>query len=236
MKRVLLQHAYVLHRRHYRESSFLVELITPEYGRLTVVAKGYQSNSMLQGLLQSFVPLLVSFSGRDELMTLLHVEINGPIKYLRGECLIAGFYLHELLIGLLQKWDAHPKLYFSYENTLHALQVQGLEEKILRSFEKILLEELGYGLLPKDKKTLQDTFLPNKYYRFIPEHGFVISELGDLSQANSTIFSGKSLLAIAKDDWQSDSVLLDAKRLTRCILLSLLAKPIHSKRLFQRFC
>ena len=119
MKRVLLQPAYVLHRRAYRETSFLVELFALEYGRLTVIARGARkTKSAIQGLLQPFIPLLVSWSGKTELLTLTHVEANGAIKFLRGECLFAGFYLNELLMCLLQKWDSHHQLYTVYENTL----------------------------------------------------------------------------------------------------------------------
>lgn len=236
MKQVLLQPAYVLHRRSYRESSFLVELFTQDYGRLTVVAKGVRkARSATQGLLQPFMPLLVSWSGKQELMTLTQVDMQGEanIRCLQGECLFAGFYLNELLMCLLQKWDAHKGLYTAYEQTLAALQSEKLEQKVLRSFEKCLLEELGYGVLPKSEAALGEAFLPDKYYRFVPEQGFVLSELGDLSLANSTLFSGKSLLAMAKEDWQDETVLQDAKRLTRFLLSTLLgARPLYSRQLF----
>src|SRR4051812_48805305 len=108
MKPVLLQPAYVLHRRDYRESSFLVELFALEYGRLTVIARGARkAKSLLPGLLQPFIPLLVSWSGKTELLTLTHAEAHGEIKNLHGDCLFAGFYLNELLMCLLQKWDSH---------------------------------------------------------------------------------------------------------------------------------
>ncbi len=238
MKRVLLQPAYLLHRRAYRESSFLVELLTPEHGRMTAIAKGVRkAHSNMQGLLQPFVPLLVSWAGKGELMSLSQVEANGAAKHLRGECLFAGFYLNELLMCLLQKWDPHPHLFVAYEQTVAALQMPVLEQKTLRSFEKYLLEELGYGVLPKTENSLHNSFSQDKYYRFIPEHGFVVSDLGDLSQAKSTIFSGKSLLAIANEDWQSEEALQDAKRLTRLVLAPLLGtRPIYSRRLFLPLC
>lgn len=234
MKRVLLQPAYVLHRRAYRETSFLVELFTPEHGRLTVIARGARkARSATQGLLQPFVPLLVSFAGKGELMSLSHVEANGEVKQLHGDCLFAGFYLNELLMCLLEKWDAHTALYAVYERTLLALQVNPLEQKTLRSFEKCLLEELGYGLLPKSDISLHNMFSPDKYYRFIPEQGFILSELGDQSQSEANIFSGKSLLAMAKEDWQDEKSLLDAKRLIRFVLAPLLGgRPLYSRRLF----
>jgi len=234
MKQVALQPAYVLHRRSYRETSFLVELITPEYGRLSVVARGVRSpRSALQGLLQPFVPLLVSWTGKGELMTLTLAEANGEARRLHGESLFAGFYLNELLMCLLQKWDAHPGLFAVYDRAVAALQGDELEQKTLRSFEKYLLEELGYGLLPKSESALQNQLAPDKYYRFIPEHGFIVSELGDQSKSKSNIFSGKNLLAIAREEWGDESVLQDAKRLTRFVLAPLLgARPVYSRKLF----
>jgi len=233
MKRITLQPAYVLHRRSYRETSFLVELITPEYGRLTVLAKGVRkTRSTTQGLLQPFIPLLVSWAGKAELMNLSHVEANGILKNLHGECLFAGLYLNELLMCLLQKWDSHPGLFVAYKKTIEALQASKLEQKVLRSFEKYLLEELGYGLLPKSDITLQQTFSSDKFYRFTPELGFVLSES---TIQNGNLFSGKSLLAIAKENWQETNSLLDAKRLNRLVLAPLLgARPIHSRKLFMQ--
>lgn len=233
MKRVLLQPAYLLHRRSYRETSFLIELLTQEHGRISLIAKGVRkARSPLQGLLQSFHPLLVSWAGNGELVTLSHVETNGEGKRLTGESLFAGLYLNELLMRLLQKWDAHPVLYASYEKTITTLQTQGLQEKTLRSFEKNLLEELGYGLLPKSDISLHNSFSPERYYRFIPEQGFVLCE--QTSHANN-IFSGKSLLAIAKEDWQDEENLRAAKRLIRFVMAPLLgSRPIYSRQLFMQ--
>lgn len=233
MKRVLLAPAYVLHRRAYRETSFLVELFSQEHGRLTVIARGARkARSAAQGLLQPFVPLLVSWSGKGELMTLSHVEAAGIIQPLRGEVLFTGFYLNELLMALLERFDAHPMIYAQYAKALTKLAEQGLSEPILRSFEKQLLEELGYGLLPKSPVSLHNMFSPERYYRFVPEQGFVPSETGGTGSQASAIFSGKSLLAIAAEDWTADS-LQDAKRLIRIVLTPLLgAKQIHSRRLF----
>ena len=76
--RVLLQPAYVLHQRPYRDSSVLLEMFTPEYGRVGIVANGVRrSNSKLKGLIQPFYPLLASWSGRGDLYTLNSVEAQG---------------------------------------------------------------------------------------------------------------------------------------------------------------
>lgn len=232
MKQVLLQPAYVLHRRPYRETSFLVELFTPDYGRISVIAKGArQKRSTMQGLLQAFTPLLISWLGKNELMTLTAVEAQRVSVRLQGQCLFAGFYLNELLICLLEKWDAHPMLYQIYEKTLLALQAKTLAQPILRSFEKQLLEELGYGLLPKHTTALHETIIADQYYRFVPEQGLLPA--GPSHPEHPHIFSGKSLLALANEDWQDDKSLQDAKRLIRLALLPLLrSRPLHSRKLF----
>ena len=234
MKRVTLQPAYVLHRRPYRETSFLVELFSQEYGRITVVASGARkTKSATQGLLQPFIPLVVSFSGKGELMALSHVEASGSVARLQGDCLFAGFYLNELLTVLLQKWDAHNELYRLYEEALQGLHASELQQAVLRTFELRLLEELGYGILPKDSGELAAMFLAEKYYRFIPEHGFVLSELDKHAANTSNVFLGKSLLAMAQENWQDESCLKDAKRLIRFVLTPLLgARQIYSRQLF----
>lgn len=233
MKRVTLQPAYVLHRRAYRETSYLVELFTPEYGRLTVSAKGVKkAKSTSQGILQPFTPLLVSWSGRGELMTLTQADLNGQALGLQGESLFTGFYLNELIMALLQKWDEHPHLYHAYEDTIYQLHHNGLDEKVLRAFEKTLIEELGYGILPRNLNENNEIEV-DKYYRFVPDQGFVVSELGEDVKAKVTVFSGKSLLEIAADDWSDADAMRDAKRLTRFILAPLLGnKQIHSRKLF----
>lgn len=233
VKRVALQDAYVLHRRPYRESSFIVELFTPEYGRVSAVAKGVRKiKSSTQGLLQPFMPLLVSFSGKGELMSLNQVDSQNSCAALKGDCLFAGFYLNELLVALLQKWDEYPRLYQAYEQTLNALQSGVLEQATLRVFEKTLLEELGYGLFSNIDE-LKQAIEPDRYYRFVPDHGFVISELGVDAKEKSTVFLGSSLLSIADEAWGEGDAMQDAKRLTRFLLAPLLGnKQIFSRKLF----
>src|SRR5687767_7577244 len=105
MINVTQQQAYVLHRRPYRESSFLIELFTLDHGRMSVIAKGARkAHSGALGLLQPFTPLWINCRGRGELLTLTHYETQGVAQSLQGECLFAGFYINELLIALLQKW------------------------------------------------------------------------------------------------------------------------------------
>ena len=68
MKRVELEPAFVLHTRAYRETSLIVEVFGRHTGRFALIAKGVRRpKSALRGMLQSFHPLLLSWSGSGEL-------------------------------------------------------------------------------------------------------------------------------------------------------------------------
>ncbi len=120
--RVSLQPAYVLHHRPYRDSSLLLEIFTPDHGRVGLVARGARSpKSRLYGVLQPFQPLLISWVGRGELATLSGAEANGPPQRLQGKSVISGFYINELLLRLLHRHDPHAALFDGYARTLPLL-------------------------------------------------------------------------------------------------------------------
>jgi DNA repair protein RecO (recombination protein O) len=53
--------AFVLHTYPYRESSLIVEVFTPGFGRVAMVARGAKRpRSETRGLLQAFQPLTLS--------------------------------------------------------------------------------------------------------------------------------------------------------------------------------
>jgi DNA repair protein RecO (recombination protein O) len=233
MMRVALAPAFILHRRPYRETSMLLDVFSEEHGRVSLIAKGVRTTKSTSraSLMQPFVPLLISWQGRTELMTLTLVETNGSSISLRGDCLLAAFYLNELLNYLLPKQDPHPNLYSAYYATLSALQTHPLQEKALRIFEKKILEELGYGL--QLSRTVNNShFSKDEYYKFYPEHGFELCK-NDINQSDTTIFAGQSLLAIAQEQLSEENIIKDAKRLMRLALKPLLVgKELNSRSLF----
>ncbi|MEY3573290.1 MAG: hypothetical protein RJA77_1205 [Pseudomonadota bacterium] len=141
---------YVLHGLAWRETSLVLEVFSREEGRLGVVARGARRpRSALRGLLQPFQPVLLRYSSKGDLRTLLSAEWRAGLPAFRGEALLAGFYLNELVIRLLPRHDPHPNLYDAYEQALQALSAdQGgarlaLTEAVLRQFECRLLREMG---------------------------------------------------------------------------------------------
>jgi DNA repair protein RecO (recombination protein O) len=99
----------VLHSYPYKETSLIVDMFTRDHGRIGVVAKGAKRPlSKLRGVLQTFQPLSVSFSGKSELRTLIDAEWVGGMLPIEKTALLCGFYLNELLVKLLARDDPHP--------------------------------------------------------------------------------------------------------------------------------
>ena len=230
--RIVLQPAFVLHSRPYRDTSFLVELLTLEFGRLTVVARGARSpRSKSYGMLVPFLPLLVSFSGKNDLQTLQHVEANGLSYNLSGDILLSGFYLNELLMRLLQRHESHPNIYHAYQRTLISLANASNPEFSLRMFEKHLLMDLGYGL-QLDRTIDNEVVLPDEKYSF--EFGVGLKKA---KTHNVYDFLGKNLLALQAGVLVEPEEFSDAKRLLCSVLGILLGnKPLKSRELFFKLC
>lgn len=231
---VLLQPAYILHTRAYRDTSLLLDLFSPEYGRVSAVARGVKSaRARFKGLLQPFVPLLVSWVGRTELLTLTGAESHAAPHYLSANSLLCGIYVNELLVRLLHRYDPHPNLYRIYQHTLTQLGQGQTVQPALRIFEKELLSELGYAL-QLDRESFSDSAIaPEQFYYFDPKQG--LSRCTEHLADNSPyVFSGESLLAFHSNDFLDEKYQRDAKRLLRIALGHLLGdKPINSRELFR---
>jgi DNA repair protein RecO (recombination protein O) len=245
--RITLQPGYVLHRREYRDSSLILEVLSRDHGRVALVARGARRpKARLNGLLQLFTPLLVGWSGRGELATLTGAEPNGA-STLRGRTLVSGFYLNELLMKLLTRHDPHPGLFTAYERVLRELAecgppVEGdfREQRALRLFEKTLLREIGYGLV-LDRDVTGAPLVPEAEYDYQSERGPVAVDGGAPAvresverPARGVRLRGRSLLELAAGELGDADSLRDAKRLMRVVLgICLDHRPLHSRALIR---
>ena len=232
--RVSLQPAYVLHRRPYRDSSLLLEVLTAEYGRISLVARGARRRSRggtAGALLQPFIPLLLTFAGRSEMKNLSATEPAGQALPLRGERMYSGLYLNELLVRLLHRHDPHPQLFAAYGRALTELGCAQEMDEVLRRFEFMLLEELGYGFGLDIDSSTGESVQAGHWYHFHPDRGLVAR--GPSTDPEQPAFSGSDLLAMASGRF-GGGTRLAAKRLTRLVLSSHLGEaPLRSRDLFR---
>lgn len=231
IERILLQPAFVLHLRHFRDTSLLVDFLTKDYGRVGAVARGARSQkSRYRGYLRPFVPLLATWSGRSELMSLNDLEAGGSPMLLEGRALLAGMYLNELLVRLLHQHDPHPEIYQVYQEALHALDKGQMIEPLLRRFEKKLLVALGFGFSWTQTMDTNKPIESTQWYAFQPDLGFC----EHLQQFNNhPIFKGAHLLAIAEEAFEDPEVLRSAKQIMRMTMQVRLGnRMIRSRELF----
>src|SRR5712691_563317 len=140
--------AFILHGYAYRETSLLVEVFTRDFGRISMVARGARgARSALRGVLLAFQPLALSWFGKGDVRTLARAEWIGGQPLLRGEALLCGFYLNELLLRLVSREDPYDALFSQYHQALRRLASGAESSPVLRAFEKALLKELGYAMM-----------------------------------------------------------------------------------------
>ena len=220
------QPAFVLHSRAYRETSALVDFLTPQ-GRLRAVLRSARGKAGT--LARPFVPLEVEFRGRGELKNVGRMESAGVASWLVGEALFSGLYLNELLIRLLPAEDPHPGVFDHYTATLQALAQGRALEPLLRSFEWRLLDDLGYGFA-LDSDLNGDPLDPAGMYRLQVDAG-----LERVYLLQPGLFQGTELLAMADADWSTPGALSAAKRLMRqALAVHLGGRPLVSRELFRK--
>lgn len=233
--RIQDQPAYILHHRAFRDTSQILEVITPEHGRLALMSRGSRgAKSRLKSILQPFRPLLIGWSGKGEMPTLTAAEPQAvKTLSLLGKALPSAFYINELIIKLLHKHDVNERIYYLYESIIRLLSDEHEIEPVLRSFEKQLLEELGFGLNLSLNAESGEAVIESEQYAYYLEHG-PVSVKNVYDESYILKLSGKSLLELDKNTLNSMQSLKDAKRLMRVILNYYLeGKPIKSRELFR---
>ena len=230
------QAAFVLHSRPYRETSLVLEAMTRDYGRIALVAKGVRRpRSAMRGVLMAFQPLEMTWSGKGEVVTLHHAEWQGGQPLLQGRALLCGYYLNELLLNLLPREDAHEQVFDHYARTLQALTASTAPDAAffsacLRSFEKSLLGELGYGLM-LTHDTAGEAIRADRRYLYEMESG--PRAVSDSSAAAGTII-GQTLLDMDAESFGDPVSLAESKQLMRSLMAFYLnGRQLHSRRLFE---
>lgn len=230
---IMLEPAFVLHARPYRDSSALIIFFTHHHGIIHAVARGARGNrSRLKGLLQPFIPLLISWSGQNELVTLRDAETHS-YHYMLSENYLTGLYLNELLVRILQRHDPHPTLFQAYQFALQEMSSEKHEQVVLRIFEKKLLHELGYALPLSQDCVSGQAIIANRFYQFDPAQGFSILPESYTHHDAMNVFSGEMIVALHHEDFQDKKLWREMKRLMRVALAPLIGtKQLKSRELF----
>ncbi|KRB70431.1 DNA repair protein RecO [Noviherbaspirillum sp. Root189] len=213
--RITGQPGFVLHSYPYKETSLIVDVFTRDYGRIALVAKGAKRpHSKLRGVLQTFQPLSVGWTGKSEIRTLTEAEWIGGLLPLEKSALLCGFYLNELLVKLLARDDPHPALFDHYVSTLNQLAHDEPPPIVLRKFERALLKETGVGGRLSINALSGEPVSPDETYVVDPERG----PRHALPADTFPRVSGKTLIDMEGEDYSDATTQLQSKFLMRFLL------------------
>lgn len=229
-RRVDHEPAYVLHTYAYKETSLIVEAFSRRHGRVALLARGARRpRSAMRGVLLSFHPLRLSWSGSADLANLVSADWAGGIPLLGGRGLMCGFYVNELLLRLLPRDDPHELLFDAYAEALAGLAAQDVSA-VLRGFEKRLLAELGYApLLETDAASRPID--PDRLYAYEPDRGPVPANGAAQGQRGGNVMvSGRTLLDVAAGDYARAETREEARALMR----ALIGERLHGQSLHTR--
>lgn len=215
--------AFLLHRRAYRETSALVDLLTLNHGRIRAVAHGGQRpGSKSRQRLQPFTPLFVAWRGEQELKRLTLMESRGHTALLAGEGLLCGLYANEIATRLLPLELSAQEVFAYYSALLEALPMPADRALGLRRFEWALLEVLE--ATPRFCCPDGSPLDPQTCYRFDAlSRAFLPAEPG---------IEGRTLRYIEQGDWQSTGLASALKAVMRAALAPQLgATALRSREL-----
>ncbi|HHJ35340.1 MAG TPA: DNA repair protein RecO [Gammaproteobacteria bacterium] len=238
MRVVNTQIAYILHKRSYRESSSILELLTKDHGRVALMARGTRgARSRISGNLLLFTPLVLSWQGKGDLPYLKSIEradIKPPV--LKNKALLSAMYINELLMYLLHRDDEQEKIFEQYHACLYALEEVDRLEISLRQFEIKLLEILGFGLNVHLEADTGEAITADRRYQYFLEHGPVKCRNG--ADVSVPQISGACLLALSDERFQviaeNADHLSELKHLTRYVINHHLGhKKLKSRELFR---
>lgn len=230
MTRVEGQPGWVLHRRPWGESSFLIEFFSRDHGRIGLVGKGARSaRSQWRGLVEPFCPLSASWTRRGEMGTLIMLEPAGSRCVLEGRALWCGLYANELLIRLVARDDPAPPLFEAYSSLLPRLADPADQARTLRRFELVLLESMGIAPDLASDADAGEPIRSDRLYHLDPDVGLV-----PVDRPARSVFRGSVIRGLLSDSLESAEDARMARSLTRILIEHQLdGRPLQTRRLLE---
>ncbi len=243
--RIKLDHktAVVIHYYNYQDNSLIVNFFVQDSGKVSAVARGVKNSKKNRfSLLQPFQKLVISLSGKGDLLTLTQVEsvpqASAEKWNLKGKSLYCAYYINELLLKLLPAHTDCSAIFSLYHEVLKLLSSHdeaaddhSQYEIPLRLFELKLLEFLGYGLNLTIDQASGQTISADKSYFYQLDAGPSIQEN---TQASRLLISGRTLLNMSESQFDDKKTLHESKQLLKWAISQHLDKPLKSRELFKQ--
>ncbi len=222
---------YILNRRPFRESSFLVDIFTEDYGRICCVARpAKKRGKIVKGNLEPFRYVSLQWIGKGDVQTLTEADERGRHTIPPSEMML-GLYLNELLLLLTRQHVAMPELFSAYKYTLHKLGDPLINRHIMMRFEMYLLTSLGFPLEPQQEIDV------NASYYFNNDEGILLVTEDSIyalnKPQNKDLITGELLLALQDIQNMQESQWKALRRFLDQVFALLAPRPINARKLLQ---
>ncbi len=174
---------------------------------------------------------LISWSGNGELPQVTHVEPSEAPIELRGEAVLSGLYLNELILSLLPRHEPNLLLFARYGECVRQQQLPDILQRAwhLRLFERDLLTAIGFPL-PLDRDCSGATLLPATCYLHVADAGTL--RACDPSERRG--ISGSALIALRDGSVPEATAIASCRRWLRELLAAHLGgRELHAWSLMQ---
>lgn len=232
--RINHQPAFLLSSRPWRENSLWLEVFSRDHGRVALLARSARTRgSELRGTLLPFVPLSLSWYGKEELKTLHRAEWIGGWAQPKQRALFAAMYINELVLKLTAREDPHPSIYHALSEIQQCLGNANNPIAALRIFEWQLLHALG--LTPDtEKDNLGQTVIETQKYIICPEQALEKYTANTLLPRNAQVIDGATLQQMAQATLTRQSNLQEAFAVTKMLIDFYLPQGIKSREVLQQ--
>ena len=140
---------------------------------------------------------------------------------------MCGFYLNELLLRLVPREDPHEGLFDAYTESLSRLTLGQQQASVLRGFERRLLAELGYAPVLERDAVSGAPIEPTRRYVYEPDRGPVPA---NGASGAEMVVSGRTLLDVARDDYDRPETREEARGLLRTLIAQRLGgQSLHTR-------
>ena len=183
----ILVNSFIIHSRHFSETSMIYDILTDTNGLISIIAKGIKKKK--DGLsMQPFREIQLTFT-KAKLPLLTKHDVLTSFGEISKKYMLQGMYFNELIYKFIPKNEPLLSLYNLYKNQLMFMSNTDNDQKcFLLRFEYLFLKEIGYEInLAYDENYAIKKNI-NYYYKF--GQGF-LENSNDMNE--QTLVSGKSI-------------------------------------------
>ena len=187
MKNILVN-SFIIHSRHFSETSMIYDVLTDSNGLISIIAKGIKKKKDGYSM-QPFKEVQLSFT-KAKLPLLTKHEVLNSYTEISKKYMLAGLYFNELIYKFIPKNEPLPFLFQLYKDQLIFMtnsNSHNLHMYLLR-FEYLFLKEIGYEI----NLAYQNNYTINNKIKYYYRFGEGFKEL-DSSKDPRTIVSGEDL-------------------------------------------